>query len=370
MNIDQKPVFHADFGSFDVAGALRSLESGRKPVIAVVGDYCLDKYLFIDARLEEPSVETCLPAHQIRRKGLFPGAAGTIAGNLAALGARVRAIGLCGDDGEGFELIRGLEERRIDTAGMVRSGKIFTSTYIKPIREHDGPARELSRLDIRNASPAPQDALEKVKTALRETIPQADAVAVADQFTFQAGSVLGGDIPDLLADLAEAFPEKFFMVDSRSNAARYRNLLIKCNASELLDLVFRLKNPEAPARVAADGTADRNTEALLDAGAFLARRNAKPVFVTRGSLGAILFEGENAPVFIPAVPVTGPIDICGAGDATNAGLTFARALGIPLPESALIAGAVSSITIRQIGVTGTASLGEVARVLRGHCQKP
>ena len=68
--------------------------------------------------------------------------------------------------------------------------------------------------------------------------------------------------------------------------------------------------------------------------------------------------------------MTGPIDICGAGDATNAGLAFAQALGIPLPESALVAGIVSSITIRQIGVTGTASLDEVARVLRGYCQKP
>ena len=369
MNVNQKTVPQGDFGSFDISGALGILESGRKPVIAVVGDYCLDKYLYIDARLEEPSVETGLPAHQIRRKGLYPGAAGTVAGNLAALGACVRAVGLYGDDGEGFELIRGLEKRRIDTAGMVRSGEIFTSTYIKPIRENDGPPRELSRLDIRNAAPAPPEALEKVKAALREIVPQADAVAVADQFTFQAGSVLGGDIPDLLAGLAEAFPEKFFMVDSRSNAARYRNLLVKCNASELLDLVFRLRNPDAPARVAADGTADRNTEALLDAGAFLARRNARPVLVTRGSLGAILFDGENTPVFIPAVPVTGPIDICGAGDATNAGLAFARALGIPLPESALIAGAVSSITIRQIGVTGTASVGEVARVLRGYCQK-
>ncbi|MBR5414389.1 MAG: hypothetical protein IK105_00450 [Thermoguttaceae bacterium] len=369
MNVDQNPLPRETSYPFDIPGALAALESGRKPVVAVVGDYCLDKYLFIDARLEEPSVETGLAAHQVRRKGLFPGAAGTIAGNLAALGAEVRAVGLCGDDGEGYELLRGLEERRIDARGMVKSAEIFTSTYIKPIFEKDGTARELNRLDIRNASPAPENALEKVKTALRETLPQVDAVAVADQFTFESGSVLGGDLPDLLAELAETYPEKFFMVDSRSNAARYRNLLVKCNAGELLDLVRRLKNPSAPARVAADLSADRNESALLDAGRFLARQSAKPILTTRGSLGAILFDGEKDPVFIPAVPVDGPIDICGAGDATNAGLLFARALGVPLPESALIAGIVSSITIRQIGVTGTASLDEVVRILRGYCQE-
>ena len=236
MKTEDKTLPDDPFARFDIAGTLGALESARQPVVAVVGDYCLDKYLFIDARLEEPSVETGLPAHQVRRKGLFPGAAGTVAGNLAALGARVRAIGLCGDDGEGFELLRGLEERRIDTRGMIRSGEIFTSTYIKPIYEEEGSARELNRLDIRNAAPAPESVLEKVKAALREIVPQVDAVAIADQFTFQAGSVLGGDIPDLLAELAETSPEKFFMVDSRSNAARYRNVLIKCNASELLDL--------------------------------------------------------------------------------------------------------------------------------------
>ena len=369
MNADQKQVPNSPFSRFDIPGALAVLESGRKPVVAVVGDYCLDKYLFIDARLEEPSVETGLPAHQIRRKGLFPGAAGTVAGNLAALGAEVRAIGLCGDDGEGYELLRGLEERRIDTRGMVKSGEIFTSTYIKPIFEKDGTARELNRLDIRNASPAPEDVLDKVKRLLREILPRVDAVAVADQFTFQSGSVLGGDLPDLLAELADAYPEKFFMVDSRSNAARYRNLLVKCNASELLDLVHRIKNPSAPARVAADLSADRNESALLEAGRFLAGRSARPILATRGSLGAILFDGKKDPVFIPAIPVSGPIDICGAGDATNAGLVFARALGIPLPESALVAAVVSSITIRQIGVTGTASLDEVGRVLHGYCQK-
>ena len=354
---------------FDIPLILDALSSGRHPVIAVVGDYCLDKYLFIDAQLEEPSVETGLPAHQVRRKGIFPGVAGTIANNLAALGAEVRAVGLCGEDGEGFELIRALEERKIDTSGMVRDPSLFTSTYIKPIYEKDGAARELSRLDIRNSAPAPQAALGRVKEALRQIVPECCAVVIADQFTFQAGSVLGGDIPDLLAEMAGADPHRFFMADSRSNGARYRNTLIKCNASELLDLVNRLDHPDAQALVGADASADRNLDALLDAGGRLAHRNGTAVFVTRGAEGAILFEPDSRPVLIPAIPVQSPIDICGAGDATNAGLSFSRALGLPLAESALVASAVSSITIKQIGVTGTASLDEVCGVLRGYCQK-
>ena len=252
---------------------------------------------------------------------------------------------------------------------MVRDPSLFTSTYIKPIREKEGTARELSRLDIRNGSPAPRAALERVKEALRQIVPRCAAVVIADQFTFQAGSVLGGDVPDLLAELAAADPKRFFMADSRSNGARYRNVLIKCNASELLDLADRLDCPDAQAVVKADASADRNLDALLDAGGRLARRNGTPVVVTRGAEGALLFEPDSRPVLIPAVPVQPPIDICGAGDATNAGIAFSRALGLPLAESALVASAVSSITIKQIGVTGTASPDEVCAVLRGYCQK-
>ncbi|MCF0234376.1 MAG: carbohydrate kinase, partial [Thermoguttaceae bacterium] len=56
-------------------------------------------------------------------------------------------------------------------------------------------------------------------------------------------------------------------------------------------------------------------------------------------------------------------DICGAGDATNAGLAFARALGFSPIDAAYLAGVVSSITIRQIGVTGVASIQEIVETL-------
>ena len=100
----------------------------------------------------------------------------------------------------------------------------------------------------------------------------------------------------------------------------------------------------------------------------LHKKTGKPVIITCGANGvAVDHNGEK--MVVPAVKQPGPIDICGAGDATNAGIAFSRALGLPLAESALVASAVSSITIKQIGVTGTASPDEVCAVLRGYCQK-
>src|SRR6476646_5005901 len=73
--------------------------------IGVLGDLFLDRYLDLDATLTEPSVETGLTAYQVVRVRSYPGAAGTVINNLAALGVgRIYPIAYVGDDGEGYEL--------------------------------------------------------------------------------------------------------------------------------------------------------------------------------------------------------------------------------------------------------------------------
>ena len=58
----------------------------------VVGDVCLDRWCTYDPSLAEPSRETGIPRIGVVSTEVTPGAAGTVANNLAALGApRVRA---------------------------------------------------------------------------------------------------------------------------------------------------------------------------------------------------------------------------------------------------------------------------------------
>ncbi len=54
--------------------------------IGVLGDLFLDRYLYLDAALTEASIETGLDAYQVTRVRSYPGAAGTVMNNLAALG--------------------------------------------------------------------------------------------------------------------------------------------------------------------------------------------------------------------------------------------------------------------------------------------
>src|SRR6266567_7498648 len=80
--------------------------------LAIVGDFCLDRYLEIDPAKQEMSIETGLPVYNVVNIRSQPGAAGTILNNLVALGiGEIYPIGFCGEDGEGFELMRTLEAK-------------------------------------------------------------------------------------------------------------------------------------------------------------------------------------------------------------------------------------------------------------------
>src|SRR5256714_4977654 len=87
--------------------------------IALLGDLFLDRYLDIDARLDEPSVETGLTAYQVARVRNSPGALGTVMNNLAALGVgRLLPVTVIGDDGEGYDLLSQLRRLPVETRGI------------------------------------------------------------------------------------------------------------------------------------------------------------------------------------------------------------------------------------------------------------
>ena len=60
----------------DIEKIRQALNRTADVKVAVFGDYCLDKYLYMDPARDELSVETGLMAWQIHAKKTFPGAGG------------------------------------------------------------------------------------------------------------------------------------------------------------------------------------------------------------------------------------------------------------------------------------------------------
>ena len=358
----------ADLDRADLAARLTRLAAAKTPKIAVIGDFCLDKYLFLSPELNEISVETGKTAFQIRARRVFAGAGGTVANNLRALGAATFCFGIVGDDGDGFELLKALRGIGADVSGMVASSEVLTSTYVKPTNpDGRGGWVEENRYDVRNPGPFPASAVDALKENFRRRAAEFDAVVVLEQFPPGSETTFSPDFRAFLADVARANPDVFFLCDSRFFAESYRETLVKCNANELLDVFATARGADRKRETTLSDDAESNVAALCEAGAWLAKRNGRPVLATRGTLGSLLFDvaasAEISVVAVPPRPVEPPFDVCGAGDATNAGLVFARSLGFSLVESAFLAGVVSSITIKQIGVTGTATVEQLVAAL-------
>ncbi len=315
--------------------------------IGVLGDLFLDRYLDIDGALTEKSIETDLDAYQVTRVRPTPGAVGTIMNNLVALGVgRVVPISIIGDDGEGYELRQALARMpAVDTRFVTTTPDRRTPTYTKPMLQRQGePARELNRLDIKNRRPTPGPLQDLLLESLHAAWPTVDALIVLDQVSEEDCGVVTARLREELARLGESQPSKFVLADSRERIAMFRSVCLKPNSHECKEAAGR---PDWPAAAAAH---------------HLALKAGCPLFCTCGELGILVAHPRNEPgavVPINSFPVTGPIDIVGAGDSTSAGIASAVAAGASLEEAAAFGCLVASITVQQIGTTGSASPQQV-----------
>lgn len=316
--------------------------------IAVVGDFCLDRYLEIDPEKKEDSIETGLPVHNVTKIRSQPGGAGTILSNLVELGIRETfAVGFCGEDGEGWELRRALQSMRgVRVDNFVATSQRRTFTYTKPLLMSESAAPvELSRLDIKNWSPTSPSVEELIQRAITDLAAHVDAIVILDQVDIPGTGAISPNVLTTIDRISKARGDLLILADSRRGLGGFPNVTFKMNNSELA----RLTNREA----------GNNLDEIRDQSVELAKKNERPVFVTlaeRGIFGATP-SGESS--HAQAIPVRGEIDIVGAGDAVTANLAAALAAGASFRESMELANAAASVVVHQLGATGTASVAQV-----------
>lgn len=301
--------------------------------LLVLGDYFLDLYLDIDSALAETSLETGLEAHQIVRTRAFPGAAGTVTSNLRALGVNVIALGVIGDDGNGYELKRALGATGVDISPLIESRERVTPTYTKPMRD----GRELNRLDIKNRTLLPRALEEEIVLRLRAIVPRVNGVIIVDQVQESNCGVITNRVREEIGALAREHRQKIFVAESRERIGLFSNVIVQANAREARH---------------ATGVPD------LEACGKRLSANNRAAFITVGADGILVFDA-NGSTRAPGVRVEGEIDTVGAGDSVCAGVTAALCAGASLFEAAEMGNLVAAVTIQQIGVTGTATPAQV-----------
>jgi bifunctional ADP-heptose synthase (sugar kinase/adenylyltransferase)/phosphoglycolate phosphatase-like HAD superfamily hydrolase len=325
------------------AARVREILGGIARVdVAVCGDFCLDAYWMLHPRGGEVSAETGLRAQAVGRHYYSLGGAANVAANLAALRpARIRAIGVVGDDIFGRELLRQLEGLGVDTAAMVvQRGRFDTVVYGKRYAED----REEPRLDFGFFNERSRATDEAILSHLGQAIERCDVTIVNQQIP---GSLSDGFISGLNA-LFDSRPDRIVLCDTRHYGDRFTRVPRKTNDVE----AGRLNG------VALDRA---DLPALRDVETYAGRLHAasgKPVFVTRGARG-ILTVAATGTHAVPGIQLLGRTDTVGAGDTVTSAIALCLGAGIPPAEAAAFANLAAAVTVQKLFRTGTASPEEV-----------
>jgi rfaE bifunctional protein kinase chain/domain len=317
----------------ELLAAFRSLR------VLVVGDVCLDRWCTYDPALADPSRETGIPRVGVVATEVTPGAAGTIANNLAALGAgRIDVLGMIGDDGFGYELRRALEARGISADLLVEAPDVPTFTYTKLINSVTGE-EDLPRIDFVYTRPPPETVEREIVGHLRDA--RYDVVLVSDQAETDQGGVVTAAVRAEIERIAREQAETVVWVDSRMRGELFRGVVVKPN------------HHEAEA-------ASRRLLGAVDYEEWRRRTELRALIVTYGADGALVVDADGRR-WAAAKRVERPVDICGAGDSFSAAAAMALKVTGDATQAAEFGNRVAGITIMKKG-TGTASPAEVLAV--------
>lgn len=313
--------------------------------VAVLGDPLLDVYL--EGRAGRLCREAPVPAVQLETTHDAPGGAANVAVNAAALGARVRLLGLIGNDAEGERLRAAL------AAAGVGAGDLVVAPGRRTIAKHRvvGDGQILVRFDCGAMQVPSAAAAGALCEQLQRALEEADVVVVSD---YGYGTVCA-PVVDLLAarDPARA-PQVVADGHRLAHLAAIKPTAVKPSYAETARLLDDA--PEA-------APAGRVEWVCARAGAILDRTGARIAAVTLDRDGAVVLERGRAPYRTYGRPAR-PSRSTGGGDTFAAALALALAAGADTPEAAEIASAAAVVVVGKEG-TATCSARELHQLIAG-----
>ena len=346
----------------------RLLPRFRKVRIVVLGDLMLDRYVLGNANRLSP--EAAVPVVDFVSQTDFPGGAGNVAANLAALGARVQLFGVVGgraiasgkieDDEAGAALRIALRNHGIGERGVQADADRITTVKTRIIARH----QQIVRVDHERRDALSPESEEKLFRALLSSLKTADALLLSD---YDKGLV-SEPFAERVLSACHKLKVPVFVKPKTSRLYAYRGArAIVCNAKEAGAYATLTLSDEKSVKEAGN--------------ALLARFGSAAVVITRGEKGMSVFEeSSSAQLNIPATSfevtyarvgqagvdrqATGRqvFDVTGAGDTVLSVLSLAVAAGATLAEAAFLANVAAGVVVGKLG-TATVSPNELAAAL-------
>lgn len=301
----------------------------------VVGDFMLDVLVYGDA--ERLSADGPAPVLHAKRTEHMPGGAANVCMDLAAMHARVTAVGITGADPHADTLLSALAHAGINTAALVRDPSRPTTVKqnLVGLAQSRHP-QKMFRLDYESRDPLSPAVRAALLEAFDRALPTADVVAIED---YNKG-VCCPEVCRHVIDRCRA-AKKPVLVDPAklTDYARYRGCsCITPNRNEA----------EAATGMKTHPGADPEHNGAV-AAALLNTLDAESVVLTLDKHGALLLEKGGRALHVPTV-ARQVYDVTGAGDMMLAALMGARANHIHWPDAVRFANAAAGLAVEVFGV--------------------
>src|SRR5881275_1387469 len=142
--------------------------------ILVIGDLMLDEFVW--GKVGRISPEVPVPVVEVTRESFYPGGAANVARNLREFVDYVAIIGLLGNDRSGQQLQELLTEQKIDFSNAVKDESFRTIVKTRIIARH----QQVVRVDREQFTGPSSAQITKIVAAVRENLPQIDAIIFED----------------------------------------------------------------------------------------------------------------------------------------------------------------------------------------------
>lgn len=295
--------------------------------VLIVGDVMIDSYLW--GKSSRLSPEAPVPIVNVIKSEKRLGGAANVALNVQALGARPLLCSVIGDDLEGADFIRLLEEKELPTEGIVKSPERLTTTKQRIISGN----QQLLRIDSEHETDITKFEQRHLLERYEVLLENADVVIFED---YDKG-VLSEEFIGKLIAAAKQKGIPTVVDPKKKNFLSYVGVsLFKPNLKELkegLKVEF----------------VDSNLEAFEEAASELQNRlSIGNILITLSERGVFCTNGETK-TYIDA-HIRSISDVSGAGDTVVSIAALCLAREIPLPLLAGLANLGGGLVCEQIGV--------------------
>ncbi len=319
---------------------LKTVTNLGSPKVLVVGDFMLDVYIYGDAMRISP--EAPVPVLKVTKNEYRCGGAGSVAADLAALGARPFCLGVIGDDQNSEILKQKLTEIGADISGLhtISNRPTVSKQRLIGLAQHIH-RQQLIRMDQEPTEPLADEVNEAILQTYKDKLASADIVCLQD---YDKG-LLSPALCQQMIQMARQSDKKVIVDPSlTSDYSKYLGAtVITPNRKETSAAVgFEITNSETAAKAAEELAGKFQLDAVVitldKEGAYLRTEDTSQIIPTRGR---------------------SVYDVTGAGDMVLATLAITLAAGCDYETAVQLSNITGGIEVEKFG-TATVTIEEIA----------